>query len=481
MFQDNSSIDQFIKNKKILLVGLGILGGGVATALWLLKHQAKLTITDLKSKKDLEPSLKKLKKYSSKIKFVLGKHNLSDVRKNDLIILNQAVPIINNPLVKLAQELNKPIFKDLGIFFQLIDNLLIGITGTRGKTTTTIWTYHLLKAKYSKIAIGGNNPDFPIFDFLDQFKKQDLVVLEIPCFQLELSPTKAPHLAFITNLYQDHLNRYQTMKRYARIKANIFLHQKPDDYLILNYDNSWTKYFLSLKPISQVYFTSQKKLPKKLNGIFQAGSKVYFKENGKKFFIFDAASFLKTWGKHNLENLLRAILAAKLLDLNVKQIKKQITTLSQVKMRQEIVFQDKTLTIINDSAGTSPEAAIAALNRWTHNKNFILITGGTDKNLDFKQLAKEIKKKLAAPNLILLNGSATKKLIEELEKLHYSKTYNVFDNLGECLTYGLFLAKNKKKAIIAFSPAAASFEKFRNEFDRGEKFNQIVKRITRNL
>jgi len=471
---------------KVLLVGLGILGGGLATALWLLKHKAQLTVTDLKSKKDLEPSLKKLKKYSSKIKFVLGKHRQKDFDENDIIVVNPAIPTTNTKL-KVTQYLNKAkkqkkiIENEISLFFRFCRNPIIGITGTRGKTTTTNWIGHLLKVKYPQTFIGGNIPDSPVLSFLDKISKNSPVVLELSCFQLELLKNQAPHLAIITNLYQDHLNRYQTMKRYAQVKANIFLHQKPDDYLILNDDNSWTKYFLSLKPVSQVYFTSQKKLPKKLNGIFQAGFKVYFQENGKKFFIFDATSFVKTWGKHNLENLLRAILAAELLGLNVKQIKKQIVTLPQVKMRQEIVFQNNQLTIINDSAGTSPEAAVVALNRWDHNKNFILITGGTDKNLDFKLLAKKIKEKLPPGHLICLNGSATKRLIEELEKLHYSKICNVFDNLGECLTYGLFLAKNKEKAIIAFSPAAASFEKFKNEFDRGEKFNQIVKRATCNL
>ena len=467
---------------KVLLVGLGILGGGLATALWLLKHKAQLTVTDLKSKKDLEPSLKKLKKYSSKIKFVLGKHRQKDFDENDIIVVNPAIPTTNTKL-KVTQYLNKAkkqkkiIENEISLFFRFCRNPIIGITGTRGKTTTTNWIGHLLKVKYPQTFIGGNIPDSPVLSFLDKISKNSPVVLELSCFQLELPLHKAPHIAIITNLYTDHLNRYRTLKQYAQIKANIFKYQTKNDYLILNDDNSWTKYFLSLKPVSQVYFTSQKKLPKKLNGIFQAGFKVYFQENGKKFFIFDATSFVKTWGKHNLENLLRAILAAELLGLNVKQIKKQIVTLPQVKMRQEIVFQNNQLTIINDSAGTSPEAAVVALNRWDHNKNFILITGGTDKNLDFKLLAKKIKEKLPPGHLICLNGSATKRLIEELEKLHYSKICNVFDNLGECLTYGLFLAKNKEKAIIAFSPAAASFEKFKNEFDRGEKFNQLVKQL----
>jgi UDP-N-acetylmuramoylalanine--D-glutamate ligase len=462
---------------KVLLVGLGILGGGLSTALWLLKHGFDLTITDTKSKKDLAPSLKKLKKYLPRIQLILGEHRLKDILNNDLIILNQAVPVLHNPLVKFAQKHQKPIKKELELFLDQINQPVIGITGTRGKTTTTLWIHHLLRAKYQNIQVGGNNPDYPLFSFIDKLKQNIPVVLEIPCFQLELPLHKAPHIAIITNLYTDHLNRYRTLKQYAQIKANIFKYQTKNDYLILNNDNSWTKYFLSLKPKAQVYFTSLKKLPKNLNGVYFHKNWIFYQKDGHPEKITNVKIFNQLWGLHNTDNLLRAILVAKILKLSNAQIKKQLASLPQVKMRQEIVFQDKTLTIINDSAGTSPEAGVAALNRWDHNKNFILITGGTDKALDFKQLAKEIKKKLAAPNLILLNGSATKKLIEELEKLHYSKTYNVFENLGECLTYSFFLAQNKKKAIIAFSPASASFEKFKNEFDRGEKFNHLVKQL----
>ena len=478
MTQDNSSINQFIKNKKVLLVGLGILGGGTATALWLLKHKAQLTITDLKSKKDLKPSLKKLKKYSSKIKFVLGRHLQKDFLDNELIIVNPAISTLN-PHSAVAQYLrkakkhNKIIENDISLFFKFVTNPIIGITGTKGKTTTTNWICHLLKGKYPQTFIGGNIPDSPVLSFFNKITKNSPVVLELSCFELELLENQVPHLAFITNLYQDHLNRYQTMKKYAQVKANIFLHQKPDDYLILNYDNSWTKYFLSLKPISQVYFISQKKLPKKLNGVLQDGSKIYFQENGKKFFVFNAVSFLKTWGQHNLENLLRAILAAKLFGLNIEQIKKQIITLPQIKMRQEIIFQNDHLTIINDSASTSPEAAIAALNRWAKNKNLIIITGGTDKNLKFNELAKEIKKAILPENLVVLNGSASKKLIKELEKIKYSNNYFVFESLEECFHYSLYLRKQGKKNIILFSPAATSFEKIKNEFDRGEQFNKL--------
>jgi len=461
--------------QKVLLVGLGILGGGLTTALWLLKHGADLTITDTKSKKELASSIKKLKKYSRQIKFVLGRHRLSDVLKNDLIILNQAVPVLNNKLVDYAIKHHKPIKKELELFFDNISQPVIGITGTRGKTTTTLWIHHLLKAKFPEIQVGGNNPDYPLFSFINKLKKNIPVVLEIPCFQLELPPHKTPHISVITNLYIDHLNRYQTMKRYARIKANMFKYQTDNNYLILNYDNPWTKYFLSLKPKAKVYFTSLKKLAKKYDGVCLHNNWLVFQLRGRQEKIINVKEFNQKWGLHNTDNLLRAVLVSKIFNISNNKIKQQIKTLPQIKMRQEIIFEDKKYLIINDSAGTSPEAAEQVLARFK-DSGLILITGGTDKNLDFKNLAQAIKKFLPAQNLILINGSATKKLIIELNKLPYSRSYNVFETIPECFIYALSLTKNKRKHVIVFSPGAASFEKFKNEFDRGNKFNQIVKK-----
>jgi len=471
-------IKDIFKNKKVLLVGLGILGGGVSTALWFLKHKAKLTITDLKSKEYLKKSIDKLKKYQKQIKYVLGKHCFSDFKSNDFIVVNPAVKTLDNPYLNYAKKYKKPIENDLSLLFRLTDNLKICITGTRGKTTTTNWIYTFIKSKYKNSLIGGNIPESPIFSLIDKIKKDSPIILETSCFQLELL-RDAPKIAVITNLYEDHLNRYKTMKNYANVKANIFKYQTPQDFLVLNYDNLWTKYFLSLKPKSKIYFFSKKPLPKNQNGIYLKKTKIYFQENNKKTFIYNAYNFTKKWGEHNLLNLITAMLIAKLFGLSFKEIIKQIPHLPQIKMRQELVFENKKIKIINDSAGTSPEAGIAALNRFQkEKKNLILITGGTDKNLNFKDFALKIKKTIKPENLILLNGSATKKLLNHLEKIKYSKNYNIFESLNECLSFSLFLSsKIKKSSIIIFSPASASFEKFKNEFDRGEKFNLLVKNL----
>lgn len=476
-------INKFINNKKVLVMGLGILGGGVSACLWLLKHKAKLTITDLKSKEDLAKSLKKLGKYLPKIKLVLGRHNKSDFKNNDIIVVNPGVPIKNNPYLKVACQANKLLENEITLFFRFNRNSVIAVTGSRGKTTITDWIGHFLRRKYKNTVAGGNTPENPMLSFLDKLKINSPVVLELPSFSLELVKLKhkAPKIAIITNLYRDHLNRYGNMKDYARAKAHIFQNQKNTDYLILNYDNKWTKFFLSLKPQSQVYFVSKRPLPKGKNGMFDKKGKIYYQENKNKESVLDANKFIKQWGEHNLDNLIIAILAAKLFGLTFTQIKKQITSLPQVKFRQEMVFQNKELLVINDSSATSPDAAIAALKRFKQHKstnnNLILITGGTDKDLKFDELAKEIKKDILPENLVILNGSASKKLIQELNKIKYSNKYSVFESLEECFCYSLCQRKQKKRNIILFSPAAASFEKFKNEFNRAEQFNKLIKRL----
>ena len=473
-------IKTFLKNKKVLVVGLGILGGGVSTCLWLLKHKAKLTITDLKGKKDLEKSLRKLKKYSSNIKLVLGKHNKRDFRNNDIIVINQGVPVKNNPYLKIANQANKLVENEMSLFFKFNKNPVIAVTGSWGKTTTTNWIGHLLRRKYNNVIAGGNTPDNPVLSFLDKLKINNPIVLELPSCSLELAKPKykAPKIVIITNLYRNHLNRHGTMKNYALAKSRIFQNQKDTDYLILNYDNKWTKFFLSLKPQSKVYFISHNPLPTKKNGIFVKKNNIYFQKNKKKKLVLSANKFTKQWGEHNLDNLMAAILASKLFGLTFTQIKKQIISLPQMEFRQEIILQNRELLVINDSSATSPDATIAALKRFKQYKksNFILITGGTDKNLKYDKLAKRIKKDVLPKNLVILNGSASKKIVKELNKIKYSNKYFVFESLKECFYYSFYQKKQKRKNIILFSPAATSFEKFKNEFDRAEQFNKIVKK-----
>ena len=476
------------QDKKILIVGLGVLGGGVATTKWFLKRGAEITVTDLKSREELKKSICALGNDAKKIKFILGAHNEEDFKQADLIVVNPAVKILGNKFLETAMRLKKPVTNDLALFLDEVKNPIIAVTGTRGKTTTTNWIAHFLKAHFPKIHASGNSSDEALLALSERFSKDKKTpaVLELSSFQLEIAnrATRAPDIAVVTNLYQDHINRHDAIKNYALAKANIYKNQTERQKLILNFDNEWARYFVNQKPKANVYFISLRPLPKNMNGVYVRGNTVVFRDGKKESVVYGEQTLKLLWarGEHNLYNFLNAALASFLAGVSWKEIEKRIATLPDIFLRQEIIIKKKNFIVVNDSAGTSPDAAIAALKRFSREGKIIFITGGTDKQLEFKKLADEIKNTIEPENLFFLNGSATRKLMRELETRHYfrNKKKNTFEDLKDVL-----LAAHKKMSgtyshlpiIVLFSPGAASFEKFRNEFDRGEKFGEYSKQI----
>ncbi|MBI5005383.1 MAG: UDP-N-acetylmuramoyl-L-alanine--D-glutamate ligase [Candidatus Lloydbacteria bacterium] len=475
---------KFLKGEKVLVMGLGRLGGGVATVNWLIKHGADVTITDLRTKDELKDSLKKI---SKKVPGVFGEHREKDIAESDMVVVNPAVRL-NNPFVLYARKRGIPVENELTLFFHFAKNLLIGVTGTRGKTTTVHWASHLLSQALAKdIRPIGNNPKWPFLKVLDGLKKDIPAVLELPSWQLELLPEakKSPHIALITNLFPDHLNTYASMKAYAEAKANIFKWQTEDDFLILNYENRWTKFFLSCligrqakKPKAHVFYFSSKPLPRNANGVFVEKKKLIFQKDGGRHLLGNVDGFERSFGAHNLENLLASALAARLYCPRFKLSKRMLKTLPPISFRQEAVLQKHRLLVVNDSAATTEEATMALLRRFSHGskKQRMLITGGTNKNLSYCQLAEEIKRRILPKYLILLAGSATDVLVKELQKRGYwNKHIHIYETLRECVRAASRASISGNKTVL-FSPGAASFEKFKNEFDRGKKFNLFVRK-----
>lgn len=460
-----------IKSKKVLIFGLGILGGGVATANWFLKQGAKITITDLKSKNQLRDSLKKIK---GKYRLSLGGHRKSDIDVNEIIVVNPDVSI-KNEFIKYAYSKNKIIINEASIFFENFGKHFVAVTGTRGKTTTTAWINHFLRTKF-KTSPAGNSIDYQFLKVLNKKNRLDASVVEISSFHLEYfnDIKSAPDIAVITNIYQDHLNRHSTVKNYALTKANIFKNQNRNQNLILNYDNKWTKLFLRLKPKSRVWFFSLAPLPLKLNGIYYYKNIAVLNLNKKRIKVLNLFNFEEKRGNHNLQNLLASSLAAYLFGIKWNDIQKSIKTLPSLEFRQEEVYKNKNLTIINDTAATSPEGGIAALNRFG-GPNTVLITGGTDKNLDYREWCRVVFKKIKSKNLIFISGSSTDKMLGLLK--NKIKKPLIYRDLKTCIIEAFKIIRIQPKSIILFSPASKSFEKFKNEYDRGEKFNVIIKKF----
>lgn len=476
-YDDAMTSKEFLKGKKALVMGLGVFGGGAASAKWLFREGAKVTVTDMKNEAELAVSMKKFTPAEKKnISFLLGEHREKDFLENDIIVVNPGVPK-ENRFLEIAKKAGKSIENDASFFYRFVQNPTVGVTGTRGKTTATSWISALLSVKYKGVTPSGNTPENALLREMVRLKDITTpTVSELSSWQLEILPAseKAPHIAIITNIFPDHLNRYKDIEEYARAKANIFTHQTADDFLILNDVNEWTPFFLAQKPKAHIFFFSKKALSKNKNGVFVKDGMIVFCRDGEERKIADVKNFSEKMGEHNLENLLAAVLAATLFDPKLRLTKKMIDGLPQIPFRQEIIASKNGLTVVNDSAGTSPDAVIAALRRF---KSAVLVTGGTDKKLEFAELAKEIKKILKPEQLILLNGSATAKLITELENIKFFKKTkpNMFETLDECINAAL-QALPKQKGTLVFSPGSASFEKFKNEFDRGEKFSFVISR-----
>jgi UDP-N-acetylmuramoylalanine--D-glutamate ligase len=462
-------MEKFIfKNKRITVMGLGLHGGGLGVAKFLAKEGAKLTITDLKTRKQLASSIKKLKGF--KIKYVLGKHNISDFDKADMIIQNPGVPR-NSIYLQKAQKYKIPIETDLSLFFSLCPSKnIIGITGTKGKSTTTALVYKIVKSYKKDTVLGGNIRVSPL-QSLSKIKKSTFVVLELSSWQLEGLGRKkfSPHLALVTNVLRDHLNTYDGMADYASAKALIWKNQKQDDVAIFNKNNDFTKKMGKLGK-AKVFWYSTKSLAKNENGAYIKNNWIIFRVKNKETKILNLND-IKLIGEHNIANVLAAVALTLVINVPMPVIKNEIKKFTGLEGRLEFIREFRGVKYFNDTTATAPDALVAALNAFK--QKVVLLAGGTDKQLEFHKAALAIKNK--AKVLILFQGTATEKLIKELKKVGFKKKI-----ICVCSMKDAFIeAKNilKSRDVFLLSPGAASFGIFINEFDRGDQFNKEVKKL----
>lgn len=459
----------YFRARKITIMGLGLLGGALNDAIFLAKCGAELTITDLKSEEELKLSLKKLRQYKN-IKYVLGRHDLVDFQKADLILQPGNVPP-NSPYLLEAKKNNIPIHESESLFFKILSEefcpeqgrgvvTTIGVTGTRGKTTTTRLIYEILKSVYGKKAhLAGNIQGQSTLALLGKVRPGDAVVLELDSWCLHgLGEIKqSPNIAVFTNFMKDHLNFYikdsqdetEALAKYFKDKTQIYLNQTKDDVLICG-----------AKIAKRIGKVRSKKIVANKNDI----------PNEWK---------IKIPGSHNLENIACAIKVAEVLNIPITKIKKAVEGFGGVEGRLQFLRNYKGIKIYNDTTATTPEATVMALRALggptSHQnasqgkiKKIILIMGGADKGLNMSGLLKEIPK--YCKEVILLKGTGTDKLISK--KL---KAITVTDNLK--LAVNEALGQCRKGDILLFSPAFASFGMFKNEYDRGTKFVKIIKAL----
>lgn len=438
-------MDNKYQNKKVLIFGLGLNMGGVGSAKFFASQGAKVRVTDLKTGTELQPSLEALKEYP-KIEYVLGTHDLSDFDWADLIIKNPAVKP-GNKYLEYAKQQEKKIETDMGIFLDSINpQQIIGVTGTKGKSTTTSLIYEALKQVKENVILAGNIGK-SVLNYIPSINKDTLVVLELSSFQLESwgSHQVSPHIAVITNILPDHLNYYSSMKDYIQDKRYITQSQKERDYLFLLKGDQITNNPGFLDGIkSQIIYFSKDDLP------------LAFRPNLP--------------GEHNLNNIAAAFKVVQILGIDQGQALEIMKNFSGMEFRMQLIKDWQGVRIYNDSAATNPDAAIQALNSLP---NSTLITGGMNKNLDYRQLAQCIDK--LTSKVYFLIGDATDQL--KLYIQNKDKIMGEFDSLESLLINLKPTLKNGE--VVLFSPGATSFNLFQNEFDRGKKFNAAVNAILR--
>jgi UDP-N-acetylmuramoylalanine--D-glutamate ligase len=435
------------KDKKVLILGLGLNEGGVGSARFFAKNGAKVKVTDLKSRDVLKNSLEKLEEYSD-IEYILGEHRYEDIDWADIIIRNPALRPDNEYRV-YAEKSGKPVETDVGIFLQFVSpDQMIGVTGTKGKSTTSNLIYYALKDQFPEVILAGNIGK-SVLDLLDVITPETKVVLELSSFQLEACSKHqvSPHFAVITNILPDHLNYYSSMDEYSEAKKVIGLYQKPEDILFIQKDDSMVDNQQFLNGIkSKIVRFSKDDLPEDFES--------------------------KLIGDHNLANYAAALKVALQLNLSQDRSLAAMNQFEGADFRLQLVKKINGVKFYNDSASTMPDSTIRALESIN---SPILIAGGMDKGLPYNKLAHEIDRRVKA--VYFIDGTATEKLKPLLQ--HRNIIRSIYTDL-DLLLKDLKL-EVKEGDTVLFSPGATSFNLFQNEFDRGRKFNEAIERNFRSF
>jgi UDP-N-acetylmuramoylalanine--D-glutamate ligase len=444
--------ENYFKGKRVTVMGLGLLGRGVGDARYIAEAGAKeVIVTDLKSSEDLASSVAALADLSN-VTFVLGEHRLEDFKNVDLILAAAGVPL-DSPYLVQARELDIELKQSAALFAQLSDIPIIGITGTRGKSTVTHMIHHVLsEATGEHILLGGNVRGISNLQLLKKVKEDSLCVMELDSWQLQGFGWAgiSPQVAVFTNFMEDHLNYYtkgnitkdEAMDLYFNDKAQIFLHQEESGVLITT---------------PEVFRRAGK-----LKGTL-----------GQEVVLADASvlpedMLLSMPGEHNRLNAALAYEALKAVGLTEEEIFSGLATFPGVEGRLQMVRSINGVKVYNDNNATTPQATTAAiLSVATGEKSIVLIAGGADKDIDLSLLVTAIKDN--CKSVILIPGNGTDKLVSAL-----GETPLVVENLKQAVEEAVLAALPGD--TILFSPAFASFSQYKNEYERNDEFIKILQK-----
>jgi len=480
-----------LRGKRVLLMGLGNRQGGLGVARYLVEAGAEVRVTDLRDEVALAGTLADLA--GLPITYTLGRHEEEDFRWADVVVRNPAVPRESKWLV-LARDLGKTIEMEMTLFFRACPAPILGVTGTKGKTTTTTLLWYMLRERWPDAVLAGNMAVSALGQ-LSSIRPDTPVALELSSFQLEALDEHrlSPHVAVITNISPDHLDRYASFDDYALVKGAIARHQSADDRLVVpggdpvvdrvvdGTNSQLVKFFkqsgtgdIAMSPsLPAEAFGRGKKgdiamspVPDCLLGI--GAGRFTGIWNGEPVDL-GPVDALRLPGEHSRLNALAAAGAALSIGVTPDEIARAIANFPGVPHRMEHVATINGVDYINDTAATAPAAAVAALSAYA-GREIVAIAGGFDKQLPIEPLVDALATQ--AHHVVLLDGSLTPNLHAQLKAMNATSIDGPFGSMEEAVKRASAVAS--PGAVVLLSPGTASFGMFRDEFHRGEMFRAAV-------
>ena len=446
-----------LKNKNVLVIGLGVTGISAVKALDRLG--AHISIYDSKTKEELRSFLDEIDNIKTN-QYLDGDY--PDLNKIDLILKSPGVPPNMDILVE-AENKKIEIITDIELYYRLKSGKnILAITGTNGKTTTTKLTGEIFN-KSGKKAYTVGNIGVGILDILSKSKEEDIIIVEASSYQLENTIDFKAKIALIINITPDHLDWHGGFENYINAKKKILINQDSEDYSILNYDDKILRTMGKDLKSNLIWFSVEEKLDQ---GAFIEDGFIVYRENGETKRIMSLDK-IQIPGKHNLENILAAFCVAYTMGLDIDKIAKAIEEFKGVEHRIEYVDRKKGIFFYNDSKGTNPDSTIKAIEALK--ENIILIAGGYDKGSEYDELIHSFKGRVR--ELVLLG--ATKEKIRDTALKNNYRNLHLVDNMKEAVQLSYDLAKDGDKVLL--SPACASWGMYPNFEERGKDFKKIVK------
>lgn len=463
---DNTNLEEFeryARGKKVAIIGIGV--SNLPLLEYFYDLNARVTIFDSKESNQISvEAMQKIEKYG--FEFIGGKDSLSRLKGFDIIFRSPSC-MPDRPELVEAVENGAVLTSEIEMVLKLAPCKVIGVTGTEGKTTTTTLINEIVKKSGRKTYLGGNMGK-PIFTKIRNVKPENIIILELSSFQLS-DMDISPDISVVTNIYPDHLNVHKSYEEYREAKKNIFKHQSENGIVVLNYDNEFTREFAKEANGKVIFFSSKEKLD---DGFIydKADGTIKYCKDGVRRHIMKKEN-IKLRGIHNYENICAALAAtSSIVDVDTQV--KAIEEFTGVEHRLEFVRELNNVKWYNDSIGTSPASTIAGLNSF--DEDIILLAGGSDKGLDYKEVGEAIARKVRA---LILTGPTSEKIENATKQALNGKSIEIYytSNMQESVN----LAKEIAKAgdVVLLSPASASFDLYKNFEDRGHQFKDCVNNL----